>query len=327
MNEVRWGIIGCGDVTEKKSGPAFQKAIGSGLVAVMRRNGKLARDYANRHNVDKYYDNADDLINDSNVNAVYIATPPSSHKKYVLAAAKSGKPIYVEKPMGLNYNECRDMIECCSKHNVKLFVAYYRRALPRFLKIKELLEDKVLGKVRFINITFHKKVSPIDQKGEKHWRVDPLIAGGGYFCDLASHMIDILQFFFGEIGVVKGFSSNQDNIYKAEDCVSGVFIFNNGIHGSGTWNFNSFTNLDRTEIIGNKGKITYATFGNSPIIIETEKGIRKINITNPVHIQQPLIQTIVDELLDVGKCPSTGISGASTNWVMDQMLQRWDKKL
>ena len=146
MSLIRWGIIGCGDVTEKKSGPAFQKADNSELIAVMRRNGKLAEDYAKRNNVPKWYNDAKALINDPDVDAVYIATPPSSHMKYTFEVAEAGKPVYVEKPMGLNYSECLQMIEACDGAGVPLFVAYYRRALPTFLKIKSLIEEKAIGK-------------------------------------------------------------------------------------------------------------------------------------------------------------------------------------
>ena len=139
MSKIGWGIIGCGDVTEVKSGPGFQKANNSELVAVMRRNDELAKDYARRHNVPRWYDDAEKLINDPDVNAVYVATPPSNHKQYTLMAAEAGKPIYVEKPMALNAKECSEMIEACKTAGVPLFVAYYRRALERFLKIKELI--------------------------------------------------------------------------------------------------------------------------------------------------------------------------------------------
>ena len=149
FEKVRWGIIGCGDVTEVKSGPAFQKVNNSELVAVMRRTGELAKDYAKRHHIAKWYDNAEELINDPDVDAVYIATPPGSHKEYAIKVAKAGKPIYVEKPMALNITECQEMITACKDAGVPLYVAYYRRAQPRFLKIKELLENNAIGDVRF----------------------------------------------------------------------------------------------------------------------------------------------------------------------------------
>ncbi|MCX6333190.1 MAG: Gfo/Idh/MocA family oxidoreductase, partial [Bacteroidia bacterium] len=81
---INWGIIGCGNVTEVKSGPAFNKVNNSRLIAVMRRDAVLAEDYASRHNVPKFYTDASKLINDPEINAVYIATPPSSHAEYAL---------------------------------------------------------------------------------------------------------------------------------------------------------------------------------------------------------------------------------------------------
>jgi predicted dehydrogenase len=321
MNDIRWGIIGCGDVTEFKSGPGFQLAKGSTLIAVMRRNGKLAKDYASRHKAAKWYDNAEALINDPQVDAVYIATPPSSHKEYTLAAAKAGKPVYVEKPMALNFNDCQKMIKVCEEYEVPLFVAYYRRALPRFLKIKSLLDKGAVGDVRFVNVTFHQKPFPKDINGIKHWRVDPKIAGGGYFFDLAPHTIDILQFFFGEVKSAGGYISNQTFLYEAEDIVSGLFTFDTNIHVTGIWNFNAYKHLDRSEIIGDKGKITFSTFGNNPIQLENDEGIQEFEINNPIHIQQPLIQTIVDELNGIGKCPSTGYTASKTNWIMDKIFR------
>ena len=322
MSKIRWGIIGCGNVTEIKSGPGFQKARGSELVAVMRRNSILAKDYAQRHNVARWYGTAYDLINDPEVDAVYIATPPSTHKQYTVAVAEAGKPVYVEKPMATNYRECQEMIEACEEAGVPLFVAYYRRALPRFLKIKSLLNKNSIGQIRFIIITFFQKPSNNDIKGIPHWRVDPTIAGCGYFCDLGSHMIDILQFLIGDIHSVQGNFSNQMNLYTAEDMVSSLFMFENDVHCTGVWNFNSYKNIDRTEIVGDRGKLTFSIFGSDPIALETTTTSRTIKIDNPAHIQQPLIQTIVDELRGSGKCPSTGDSAAKTNWVIDAVLGR-----
>ncbi len=320
MKEIRWGMIGCGNVTEAKSGPAFQQPNRSRLVAVMRRNGKLAADYARRHGVPRWYDNAESLIHDPEIDAVYIATPPSSHKDYTLTVARANKPVYVEKPMAMNYAQCLEMIQVCEENNVPLFVAYYRRALPRILKIKELLEQRAIGAVRGVIISFYKKPAKNDFHNQDNWRVHPEISGGGYFCDLASHQLDILQFFFGAIKSATGFSSNQMGIYEAEDIVTGSFMFESGIHGIGCWCFLAYSDLDRTEIIGEKGRISFSTFDTEPIILETENKAQNYRIDNPAHIQQPLIQTVVDELLGVGTCPSTGRTASLTNRVIDQIL-------
>ena len=321
MRVIRWGMIGCGDVTEVKSGPGFQKADHSSLVAVMRRNGALARDYAERHHVPRWYDDADALIRDTEVDAVYIATPPSSHKQYTMMTAAAGKPVYVEKPMALNFGECQEMIQQCRSARVPLLVAYYRRALPRFLKIKELVESGAIGDVRFVSVTLYQPTAPEDLDSETlPWRVVPEIAGGGRFVDLASHTLDFLDYTLGPIVEAQGQASNQAGKYRAEDMVTGMFRFASGVQGTGTWCFSAYDKSDVTEIVGSKGKISFSTFGTEPLKLITGMDIIEHAFNYPQHIQQPLIQTVVDELNGIGKCPSTGESGARTSWVMDRML-------
>lgn len=322
MKTVRWGIIGCGNVTEVKSGPAFQKADNSALVAVMRRDGAKAQDYAQRHGVPKWYDDADALINDPDVDAVYIATPPDSHSSYTLAVAQAGKPVYVEKPMARDFAECQTMIDACKDAGVPLFVAYYRRALPRFLKIKELLESGAIGEIRLASITMRMQPAVIADPNNIPWRLIPEIAGhGGKYADLASHMLDILDYFLGPIQQVEGAASNQGGQYPAEDMVTGSFVFESGLHGVGSWCFTSFDQCDLSEIVGTKGTIRYSCFDESPVVLRTETGEEEFAIANPPHIQQPLIQSIVNDLLGGESCASTGVSGARTSWVMDQMLR------
>lgn len=325
MKTIRWGIIGCGNVTEVKSGPGFEKANRSSLVAVMRRNGDLARDYAQRHGVPRWYDNAQALINDAQVDAIYVGTPPSSHKHYAIMAARAGKPVYVEKPMALNYAQCQEMLEACQAAGVSLFVAYYRRALPRFLKVKELIDTGAIGDVRFVNITL--TMPPRPDELDPHnlpWRVIPEIAGGGRFVDLASHQLDFLDYVLGPIVSVQGFAANQGSAFPAEDIVTGAFVFESGVHGVGTWCFTAFEGRDVTEIVGTQGRITFSGFGpDDPVVLTTVDGSREFTITHPPHVQQPLIQLVVDDLLGVGHCPSTGQSAARTSWVMDQILRRY----
>src|SRR5262245_159676 len=322
LKTIRWGMIGCGDVTEVKSGPALRNARDSKLVAVMRRSGEKAKDYALRHGVPKWFDNAEDLIHDSEVDAVYIATPPSSHMDYTARAARAHKPVYVEKPMARTFAECRTMIEACATASVPLFVAYYRRALPRFLRIKELLEAREIGEVRFVTVTLYQRPDQADlDRKNLPWRVIPEISGGGKFVDLASHMLDFLAYVLGPIEKAEGIASNQGMLYPAEDIVSGYFRFESGVQGIGVWCFTAFHQVDVTEIVGAKGKIAFATFDSSPVVLTTASGRQEFALENPLHIQQPLIQTIVDELNGIGKCPSTGVTGSQTNWVMDQMLK------
>lgn len=322
MKKIHWGMIGCGDVTEKKSGPGFQLAKGSELVAVMRRDGEGAKDYARRHGVPKWYDDAQKLIDDPEIDAVYIATPPSSHRDYAIAAARAGKPVYVEKPMALSYHECQEMVQFCEEVHIPLFVAYYRRALPRFLKVKSLIDEGAIGRIRCVTMQLIQPPSDRDLVGEKHWRVDPSVAGCGYFCDLGSHMLDLIQFLLGPITSASGATINQAKLYKSEDLVVSHFGFRNGIQGTGTWCFTAHDHLDRTEITGSHGTLTYANFLNQPVLLNRSGQEESFVIDNPDPIQQPLIQKITDELLGNGKSPSTGSSASLTAWVMDKILGR-----
>jgi predicted dehydrogenase len=327
MRTIRWGIIGVGDVTEVKSGPGFYKARNSALVAVMRRNGDLAKDYAQRHNVPRWYDDADALINDPEVDVVYIATPPYAHKDYTLKAARAGKPVYVEKPMAMNFAECQTMVEACKEAGVPLWVAYYRRMMPRFLKIKELVDTGAIGEVRSVTTTLYQPPREDEMDANNlPWRVLPEYAGGGKFVDLSVHTLNFLDYVFGAIRGVRGFATNQAKLYPAEDQVVGTFMYESGVVGTGVWCFNSARSIDQNTITGTKGTLTFSTFATEPPVLTTENGTQEIPVEHPAHVHQPLIQTIVVELNGQGKCPSTGESGARTTWVTDQLLREYYDK-
>ncbi len=322
MQEIRWGSIGCGDVMEVKSGPALQNVAHSDLIGVMRRDAELAEDFARRHGVQKWFDNADQLINDPDINAIYIATPPDTHLRYTRQAAQAGKPVYVEKPMANSYAECQEMLRICEQSQVPLLVAYYRRALPRFLKVQEIINSGQLGIIKEVQIQLLQAAKKDDISGKSNWRVMPEIAGCGYFCDLGSHIFDLLQYLLGDIGSASGSIANSGQFYPAEDYVEAEFRFESGIQGSGVFNFNHHSDIDRTKIIGTRGEVEYTHFAEADISLQTDSGSEHFNIPNPLHIQQPLIQLIVDQLRGVGKSPSSGLSAARTNWVMDSVLGR-----
>jgi len=322
MKTIRWGIIGCGAVTEKKSGPAFKKARNSELIAVMRRTTHLAKDYAKRHNVPKWYDAAEALINDPDVDAVYIATPPKYHKPHALAAIEAGKPVYVEKPMALDSAECKAMNDAAKKNDVPLFIAYYRRAQPKFRKIKALLDAGVIGEIRLITTEHKKKPEPGELKGRMTWHTDPSVSGGGHFHDLACHTLDLLDYFFGPLQDATGIASNQGGLYSADDTVSGLYRLENGAHGKGTWFYAAAEEEDRTVITGTKGKLIFSTFADDPVRLITAEGVKEYHFDKPEHVEQPLIQAIVDALNGKGRSPSTGITGARTSLVMDRMTKK-----
>jgi predicted dehydrogenase len=314
---VHWGIIGCGDVTEVKSGPGLQKASGSQLVAVMRRQEALAADYARRHDVARWYDQAEALIRDPEVDAVYVATPPETHAHYALLVAAAGKPAYVEKPMARHAAECDRMIAAFARAEQKLFVAYYRRCLPRFTLVRELLDRGALGRPTGVH---YRLDAPNHRDPAGSWRLDAAIAGGGLLLDLGSHLLDLLDYLLGPLTRVAGTAANLASTHAVEDVVTMSFLTGGGVPGTAAWNFASAVRGDELEISGTEGRVTLSLFGNEPPRLETPTGEQTFDRPNPPHVQQPLIQTVVDDLLGRGTCPSSGESARRTSHVIDQVL-------
>jgi 1,5-anhydro-D-fructose reductase (1,5-anhydro-D-mannitol-forming) len=358
---IRWGIIGCGNVTEIKSGPAYQQTAGFSLHAVMRRDAAKAQDYARRHQVPLWFSDADALINHPDIDAVYIATPPDSHLLYALKVAAAGKICCVEKPMALDEAECNQMITAFEQAGKPLFVAYYRRSLPRFLQVQQWLQQGLIGQVRHVHWAFSRSPNPADVAGATGWRTDPAQAGGGYFVDLASHGLDLLMFLLGDITQVQGMAFNQQGIYPAEDAVTACWQFAaqpNGskAFGSGYWNFAADKRRDEVEIIGSAGSIRFSVFDEAPLQLITAsenitpdnnpiekhalensalEGVRSevitsenggsttilVQIDHPPHIQHFHVQNIARHLAEQGQHPSTGHTAKRATAVMAQILQ------
>ena len=323
MDTLKWGMIGCGEVAEVKSGPALQKADGSSLVAVMRRDRSKVEDFARRHGVPRTYTDPDALIDDSEVDAVYIATPPSSHCDLALRVAAAGKPCLVEKPMAASHAECLQMIEAFRAAQRPLWVAFYRRALPRFLKVRELLRDGAIGRVTSVQVY----VSDPLATGEsaKAWRFDPGIGGAGLFLDLASHYFDIIDFLAGQITAAEGFAINTGGSYAAEDVTAASFQIGNALLGTGIWNFNAPASVDSITFTGSKGQLATAVRAEADVTVTRDGHVNTYRFRNPPHVHQPLIQTIVDELRGQGRCESTAETGARASWVMDRCVERYYK--
>jgi len=322
VDVVRWGIIGAGDVCEVKSGPAFYKIENSELVAVMRRNAEKAADFAKRHGAKRWYTDVNDLLSDAEINAIYVATPPNSHAEYAIRSMRAGKAVYVEKPMAMTYAECQQMIAVSNDTKMPLFVAHYRRRLSYFLKIKELIDSNQIGKPLSVTVLYSRPPLSSDLNHDQQtWRVDSSIAGGGYLFDLAPHVIDIIDFLIGRIVKVQGYKTNQGGLYQPEDSVTASFVFDSGAVGNALWEFVSASaaTSDVVNIIGSKGRIQFSVFDFTPIELENETGKQYYVAEKPIHIQQPLIQTIVDELRGQGMSSCHGEVGARPNWFMDQL--------
>lgn len=323
MHQVNWGIIGCGNVTELKSGPAFGKVDGSRVVAVMRRDADKAKDYANRHHIPAWYSKADELIDSEEVNAVYVATPPASHAGYAIRAMEKGKPVYVEKPMAATYSDCLKMQEVSVATGVPLYVAYYRRFLPYFIKVKELIDSGRLGTLLYAKLDFHIPPRTEDWNAEDlPWRVKPEIAGAGYFYDLACHQLDLFEWFFGEVADTWGKTFNRRGLYPAEDLVFAQLSYALGMQLAGQWCFAAAENehSDTISIHGSKGSIAFSTFDFTPIRLTTGGKTEEYVPGNPENIQYWFIRNMVEELRGIRPAFPNGESAVRTNKLMDKIL-------
>ena len=327
MKLVRWGFIGCGEVAEKKSGPAFNEVESSQVVAVMSRTEQKARSYAERHGVPRWYTDAQELIDDPEVNAVYVATPPSSHAIYAMMAMRAGKPVYVEKPLAATYDDCARINRVSEQTGIPCFVAYYRRYLPYFQRVKQILDNGTIGKIINVQVRFAVPPRELDYTKPENlpWRLQPEIAGGGYFYDLAPHQLDLLQYYFGVILEARGICANRGKLYQAEDSVSAVFRFENGLPGSGSWCFAAHepAREDRIEIIGDRGSLSFSVFDYAPIVIQTSEGNESINVPNPPYVQFPLIKSVIEHLQGLDICHCTSVSATPVNWVLDRILGKF----
>ena len=322
-NIIKWGFIGCGEATERRALPAFAALENSEVVAVMSRTPARARAFAERHGIERWYTDAQNLVTDPDVDAVYIATPPSTHSTYAVMALMAGKAVYVEKPLAINYDECLRINRVAAAQHQACFVAYYRRYLPYFQRVKELIDSGVIGRVLTAQIRFAAPPREMDSsKTDLPWRLQPDIAGGGYFYDLAPHQIDIMQQLFGPIVEAMGFPANRGGLYKTEDTVAATMRFHDGMPASGTWCFVAHESAreDRILVIGDKGQLSFSVFTYNPIHIQNEQGEQHIVVENPKNVQYPLLRNIVDHLQGRNICTCDSVSATSTNWVIDRIL-------
>lgn len=317
---IRWGMIGTGNVTELKSAPSFNKIENSQLVAVGNRSHKKAEDYAARHGVPTVHKDPFDVIRNPEVDIVYIATPPGSHMEYALETIMAGKPLYIEKPMARTAEECRIINEAAEKAGLPVFVAYYRRGLDYFKKVKSIIDNGTLGKILHINLQQYYPARDEDYDRENlPWRVIPEDAGGGYFHDLGCHALDILFHIFGNPLEVGGNLSNVGALYEPEDSLSASLLLPENVLLTGSWNFVSPPKFksDLVDVYGEKGKLSFGIFSFKPILLDTGDHTETFAIIQPEHIQLPLITSIVNELNGRGTCPSTGRTAEITSEVMD----------
>lgn len=321
MRTIRWGMIGTGDVTEIKSAPALYSLPHSQLIGVTNRTRAKADSWVQRHGHGTVFPDAAALLADPRIDIVYIATPPGDHLALTRQAAAAGKHVYVEKPMALNSDECRAMQEACDAAGVLLFVAYYRRTLPRFEQVRHWIEDGRIGTVCTVAVT--QRMRPgIDERDPATlpWRLRADVSGGGKLLDVGTHVIDVCMHWFGPMTAVQGSATNRGGLYDVEDTVVATWTHDSGVTGTGSWCFVAEDEADRIEIVGTAGSIDLAAFSARPLRLTTAAGVEEVHIADEQPVHQSLVATIIAELNDAGRCPSTGVTATATTLAVDAML-------
>lgn len=318
VTTVRWGILGCGDVTEIKSGPALQKAERSELILVMRRDGAKAADYSLRHGVGRSTDDVDVLLGDADLNAIYIATPPNSHADYAVRALRAGKDVLLEKPIALNAAECDAIEDAIAQTGRKLCVAYYRRALPRFERLKKIIDDNEIGALRMIEVRQFKRVDDIS---DQHWKTDPTVGGGGSFVDMQSHTLDWLTYVFGRPEKISGLKKNQSNAQAAEDMVTYVADFD-GFAVMGLCCYAAAHEEEEVILHGAHGTARMGFFRGAPITVAQGGTEVVIDLPDPAHVHQPFVERVVAHFLDDAPNPCSAKAGRLSTELIDEIFDR-----
>ena len=327
MDNVCWGMVGCGVVTEKKSGPGLYKSRHSRLKAVYDLDYDRACDYARRHGVPVVYRTVEEMLADPEITAVYLPTPPRFHKEYALRCLEAGKIPYIEKPMALVHEECEEIIKKSREKDLPVYVAFYRRGMDKYLRIKELIDSGALGDIRFVRLCQFMRPEPADlDPADLPWRLTPAATGGGKFVDMVTHVLDVLEFFFGGITEIQGTADNLGGLYQVEDTVSAVLRCESGVMVSGMWCYVSDHDHEEMLIVGSKGHVSTTGLFYGPVKVCIDGGEEILDFPEPEHVAQPYIQLLVNEMTGRGKSPADLRSAANNVRVVDELLGEYRKK-
>lgn len=316
---INWGLIGCGEISQKRVAPAIKGAPKSRIIAAMSPFEEELNDFVEKFAITKKYTKIEDILGDEEINAVYIATPVFTHYELALAALKSGKHVLLEKPMAMTNEQCHALVTEAAKGNVKLGIAYYRRFFPKMAEVKKLIREGVIGEIIQVRILYHSWRGETDS-----WRVKKSQSGGGPLWDMGCHKIDMLIDLVGMPVSASALMSTLTHSYEVEDSCSMIMELENGAHCLASFNWNSKVWSDEFEILGTDGKIVMnpCDSDNLQLIHNPEKirGLGKeittVSLPNHSNIHYPLVEDFVHAVLE-NRCPViTGEEGYKTNRVL-----------
>ena len=319
---IRWGFLGCGKVVRTKSGDAFRNVPNSTIEVIRRRDLDAAKESAEYFGALYWCDRIEELLA-SEIDAVYIATPPGLHYEQAMACLNAGKAVYLEKPFARNYTEAKQLTGAFEEAGVPLYIGHYRRALPRFLKIREMLKSNIIGDVTDIDFYLNRIFS--QKEADNSWLYNPVLSGGGKYYDIAPHTVDIIQFLFGNITEVQGSARNLGVGCPLENVVEMTFVTEKGVNGKARFCCVADEKSDRMHVTGTKGTMEFSVHGKTDVIVKDENGtiLEQFDLPDPKAVEESMVQSVVEDLLGISKCESKAKDVLVTYKIIDEVLNEF----
>lgn len=319
---MKWLLLGYGNLAEKRVVAALQQSKDSGLVAVWGRDDDKCKDFAARHNIDKYFAGADglDAALKEDIDAVYVCTPVDTHLDYTLKSLRAGKHVLCEKPMAIDVSQCHKMINCANENKVKLGIAYYRRCFPNIVYLKKLIDKGELGNIVYADMKFHEYYCPSDNDPQ-YWRVLPDRAGGGVSYDVGSHRLDVLNYLFGDVKLISSQKFNIVHDYPAEDTATffmGLVDFN---YATAVLNISwaCKNSVDSLVITGSEAIVYIANLSDPDIKIIKVEETETVSLLKNENVHIPIVEDFI-RAVDTGSSPvCDGLEGLKTNILLESI--------
>lgn len=310
MSTLNWVVVGIGDITTKRVIPAILEEPRSNLYGVVTRDLAKAAPYGCHA-----WTTLEDALADPAVDAVYIGTPVAMHAPQTVAALGASKHVLCEKPMAMRLDEARTMAAAARNAGTLLGVAYYRRTYPKVHRARQLLAQGAIGTPVLAEINCHDWFE--DVEGFRSWLLDPYLAGGGPLYDIASHRIDMLNFFFGRPVRVTGQRSNAVHFYEVEDSATILIDYEHGLRGIVDVRWNSRVARDQFRIVGTDGEMILTPLNGGDLVYPG--GVEHLP-THP-NVHYPCVANFVEAVLDGKPLLATGQSSLATDWVTEQVMR------
>jgi predicted dehydrogenase len=317
MKEIRWLLVGAGDISKKRVAPAIVKAMESKLVAICDLREENTRALAKEFMVDQIYTDIDDALKSTESDAVYLATPVYLHVQQALKALQAGKHVLVEKPLSLTGSEGMSLVQAAKESDKVAGCAYYRRFFPSYLLSKDMLMTSQFGQIVLIDMVYYSWFG-LGKDNPKYWRIDRAKSGGGPLSDMGSHMLDLMIGLFGiPISVFAWCDNLLHPDWSVEDNAAILMKLRNGAHVTANFSWCSKTWRHEFEIVGTEAKIDWLPMDSGQVTKTTGRQVETLKIPPADNVHLPIIQDFIGAIRE-NRSPACPFEEAiKTNQLLD----------